>query len=286
MMQQAELTHLKNDEPLEDVLEVLDTDGAVIVEECFSAELIEQILSELAPHIEKPDSNRTHINPIIADFYGEHTRHVTGLCSKSPTFVAEVLLHPLMLGVADAVLGPSCADYQLNVAHMLVLGPGAEAQFPHRDEDVWVHMPSPRPEIELASITALCDFSREIGATRVVPGSHQWERDRLPEPHEFADAEMPPGSRVIYLGSTIHGAGSNTTSDQHRPAFHLSYMLGWLRCEENNCLATPPDIARMLPRRAQELLGYDVHDAIKDAGGFLGALDMKIPADMLATGEL
>ena len=97
---------------------------------------------------------------------------------------------------------------------------------------------------------------------------------------------MPAGSRVIYLGSTIHGAGSNTTSDQHRPAFHLSYMLGWLRCEENNCLATPPDIARTLPRRAQELLGYDVHDAIKDAGGFLGALDMKIPADMLATGEL
>ena len=62
------------------------------------------------------------------------------------------------------------------------------------------------------------------------------------------DAEMPAGSRVIYLGSTIHGAGSNTTSDQRRPAFHLSYMLGWLRCEENNCLATPPDIARTLPR--------------------------------------
>ena len=119
-------------------------------------------------------------------------------------------------------------------------------------------MPSPRPEIELASITALCDFTPEIGATRVVPGSHRWERDRLPEPHEFADAEMPAGSRVIYLGSTIHGAGSNTTTDQHRPAFHLSYMLGWLRCEENNCLATPPDIARTLPRRAQELLGYDV----------------------------
>ncbi len=114
MVQQTELTHVKSDEPLEDVLEVLDTDGAVVVEQCFSAEMIERILSELAPHIKKPDSNKTHINPIIADFYGEHTRHVTGLCSKSPTFVAEVLLHPLMLGVADAVLGPSCAGYQLN----------------------------------------------------------------------------------------------------------------------------------------------------------------------------
>ena len=158
--------------------------------------------------------------------------------------------------------GPSCADYQLNVAHMLVLGPGAEAQFPHRDEDVWVHMPSPRPEIELASITALCDFTPEIGATRVVPGSHHWERDRPPEPHEFADAVMPAGSRVIYLGSTIHGAGSNTTTDQHRPAFHLSYMLGWLRCERTTawphlpisparCPAEPRTPRLRRPRRHQ-----------------------------------
>ena len=282
----AELVHLKSDEPLDDVLEVLDADGAVIVEDCFSDEVIDQILAELTPYVEKPDANRTFINPMIAAFFGEHMRHVTGLASKSPTFAAEVLLHPLTLDIAEAVLRPNCADIQVNLAHLLVVGPGAEAQFPHRDEDVWPHMPRPSPEMQLSSVTALCDFTRELGATRVVPGSHRWERDRQPEPHEFADAEMPAGSRVIYLGSTIHGAGANSTADQHRPAFHLSYMLGWLRSEENNCLATPPDIARTLPRRAQELLGYDVHDAINDGGGYLGALDMKIPADMLAAGEL
>ena len=286
MASQAELVHLKSDEPLEHVLEVLDADGAVIVEECFGTDVINQILAELAPYVEAPDSNKTHINPAIAAFFGEHTRHVTGLSSKSPTFVAEVLLHPLMLGIADSVLGPNCADYQVNVAHMLVIGPGATAQWPHRDEDVWVHMPRPSPEMELSSVSALCDFTTEIGATRLVPGSHRWELDRKPEPHEFADAEMPAGSRVIYLGSTIHGAGTNSSKDQYRPAFHLSYMLGWLRSEENNCLATPPDIARTLPRRAQELLGYDIHDAIKDGGGFLGALDLKCPADMLASGAL
>ncbi|MYE72062.1 MAG: mitomycin antibiotic biosynthesis protein, partial [Acidimicrobiia bacterium] len=249
MAAQAELVHLKNDEPLEHVLEVLDADGAVIVEECFSDEVINQILAELMPYAEKPDSNRTYISPTIAAFFGDHTRHVTGLASKSPTFVAEVLLHPLMLDIADAVLGPNCADIQVNVAHMLVVGPGAQAQFPHRDEDVWVHMPQPSPEMELSSVTALCDFTKELGATRVVPGSHRWEPDRQPEPHEFANAEMPSGSRVIYLGSTIHGAGTNSTTDQHRPAFHLSYMLGWLRSEENNCLATPPDVARAGARR-------------------------------------
>ena len=112
---------------------------------------------------------------------------------------------------------------------MLMLRPGAEAQLPHRDEDVWMHMPSPRPEIELASITALCDFTGEIGATRVVPGSHRWERDRIPEPHEFADAVMHAGSKVIFLGSTIHCAGSNTTTDQHRPARRCMPRLGATR---------------------------------------------------------
>jgi hypothetical protein len=28
-------------------------------------------------------------------------------------------------------------------------GPGAEQQFLHRDEDVWVHLPRPHPEVQL-----------------------------------------------------------------------------------------------------------------------------------------
>ena len=78
MASQAELVHLKSDEPLDDVLEVLNADGAVIVEECFSDEVIDQILAELTPYVEKPDANRTFINPMIAAFFGEHMRHVTG----------------------------------------------------------------------------------------------------------------------------------------------------------------------------------------------------------------
>ncbi len=67
---------------------------------------------------------------------------------------------------------------------------------------------------------------------------------------------------------------------------HLSYVLGWLRNEENHYLATPPEIARTLPRRAQELLGYAAHDALQQGGGYLGALDLRDPIDMLADGEL
>ncbi|MCZ6712883.1 MAG: phytanoyl-CoA dioxygenase family protein, partial [Deltaproteobacteria bacterium] len=205
---------------------------------------------------------------------------------KSATFAAEVLCHPTLLGVSDAVLGPSCARYQLNLAHVLDRGPGAEAQFLHRDELVWVHVPRPHPELQLASVIALVDFTRQNGATQVAPGSHRWPSERSPEEHELVSAEMPAGSAVIYLGSTLHRGGANTTSDVWRRGMHLSYVLGWLRTEENHYLATPPEIARTLPRRAQELLGYAAHDALQQGGGYLGALDLRDPVDMLADGEL
>ena len=59
-----------------------------------------------------------------------------------------------------------------------------------------------------------------------------------------------------------------------------------MRTEENHYLATPPDIARTLPRRAQELIGYAAHDALLQGGGYLGALDLRDPVEMLADGSL
>jgi len=165
-------------------------------------------------------------------------------------------------------------------------GPGAEQQLLHRDEDVWVHLPRPHAEVQLASVIALVDFSAELGATVVVPGSHLWERGRQPAPEELACAEMPAGSAVVYLGSTIHAGGRNSTADSWRRGMHMSFVVGWLRTEDNNYLSTPPDVARTLPRRSQELLGYAAHDAIAAGGGYLGTVDLLDPIDLLVQGRL
>jgi ectoine hydroxylase-related dioxygenase (phytanoyl-CoA dioxygenase family) len=101
----------------------------------------------------------------------------------------------------------------------------------------------------------------------------------------IAYAEMPAGSAVIYLGGTIHGGGSNVTDAPRRGA-HLSYCLGWLRTEENNYLSSPPAYAATLPRPAQELLGYAIHDSIGRGGGYLGMVNMQDPVELLARGEL
>jgi hypothetical protein len=67
---------------------------------------------------------------------------------------------------------------------------------------------------------------------------------------------------------------------------HMSFVVGWLRTEDNNYLGTPPDVARTLPRCSRELLGYAALDAIAFGGGYLGTVDLLDPVDLLAKGRL
>ena len=280
------LKRLKAGDPSEAIVDALLEDGAVIVEDLLDGDLLRRFNAELDPLLAAADPKRSFLNPAIDFFFGEHTRHLTGVASKSRVFATEVLCEPVMQQVCESVLGPSCARWQLNIAQVLDRGPGAQPQMLHRDELVWVHLPQPHPEVQIASVIALEDFSPENGATRVVPGSHRWPRERIAEERETVPAEMPAGSAIFYLGSTIHGGGANTTPNTRRRGMHMSFVVGWLRTEENQYLETPLEVARTLPRSSQELLGYAAHDAISHGGGYLGTVDLRDPVDLIEEGEL
>jgi ectoine hydroxylase-related dioxygenase (phytanoyl-CoA dioxygenase family) len=284
----SELVRVKASEPTHHITEALADQGAVIVEDLLDPDLLDRFNAEVDPLLASTsaDHDGKFVNEAIAWFFGQQTRHVTGVAGKSRVFATEILPHPVYLAVCDSLLRPSCARYQLNTAHVLDRGPGSERQYLHRDEVVWNQLPRPHPEIQLASVIALVDFTAENGATCVAPGSHRWEPDRIPTEAELLPAEMRAGSAVIYLGSTIHGGGANVTATERRRGMHVSYCVGWLRTEENQYLAVPLDTVRGLPRPAQELLGYAAHDAIESGGGYLGAVELQDPVEMLATGDL
>ena len=273
-------------DPIGDICAALEGAGAVIVEDFLDRSVVDAIRCEIEAPFAAADPEMKYLNAALQYFFGSRTRHVSGMAAQSRTFATHVLVHPIYLGVSDRVLLPSCARYQLNLGHLIARGPGSDAQMLHRDELVWSHVPRPHPELQVASMVALTDFRRETGATRVVSGSHRWPLERAAEPEEIADAEMRAGSAVIYLGSTIHGGGANVTRDEWRLGLHVSYVLGWLRTEENNYLAVPPAIAATLPRPAQEVLGYAVHDAIATGGGYLGMLGLRDPVELMHEGKL
>ena len=282
----AEITRFKNGDPTDKILETLLADGAVIVEDLIPRDTIDAINAEVDPYIEAADPGMEHLNPAIGFFFGKETRHVSGMPGKSETFAREIVAQPLLMELCDAILLPHCASYVLNLGHLIDKGPSGKRQLWHRDEQVWCNVPTPHPEIQVATMIALEDFTAEIGATNIVPRSNDWPAERQPTEDEVAIAEMPAGSAAIYLGSTMHAGGENTTTDRWRRGIHVSWICGWLRTEENNYLSCPPEKARHLPRKVQEVLGYAPHDAIHFGGGYSGVVELQNPVDLMEKGEL
>jgi ectoine hydroxylase-related dioxygenase (phytanoyl-CoA dioxygenase family) len=291
----AELEHFAATTDPSVICAAIERDGGVIVDGLLEQSVVDRVNAEVEEVVGAADPDQEMFNPVIKLFMGMQTKQVSGMPGVSPTFATDVMCHPTLMAAADHFLLPSCARYQLNIGQLLQRGPGSDVQWLHRDEAVWEDVPKPHPELQLASVIAFVDFTRENGATRIVPGSHRAPDRYLshiervatapPDDDDIAYAEMAAGSAVIYLGGTIHGGGANTTDVARRGA-HLSYCLGWLRTEENNYLSTPPDVAAKLPRQAQELLGYAVHDAVERGGGYLGMVRMQDPVELLARGDL
>lgn len=189
-------------------------------------------------------------------FYGETTKRFGRLLAHS-AHAAELVLHPRILAIAEQVLSPWCDRIQLNVAQAIAVHPGAPQQFPHRDADMW---PGPKGEFEylVNVIWPLTAFTAENGATRVWPGNHGKAALEPPPTSRPIAAEMKPGSALVFLGSTLHGAGGNCT-DQVRRGIVVGYSLGWLKAYENQSLAYPPETARSFSPEIAALIGYAQH---------------------------
>ncbi len=258
-----------------EVSDILSRDGAVIVEGVVDPTLLAGLNADLDHFVDDLGVGlRNPAHERMVEFFGTSTVRFDGLPAKSNGFV-EVLQLPLLQGVADIVLKPQCEDYLLNTAQLIEIRPGETAQRIHRDEDAWPDVPREKPQLEVEAMFALTDFTLANGATQVVPGSHLWDPDRQPTADEITYAEMPAGSALVYLGSTLHGGGANTTSDQRRRGMFLGFVVGWLRTEENMFLTVPLEAAATMPGRVQELLGYKPHGPIGvvDVGSAMALLD-------------
>ena len=102
-------------------------------------------------------------------------------------------LNPMVMALADHLLLPYCARYQLTFTGIMHLDPGETAQMLHRDTGYYPFL-HPAPPTVLAAMWAASDFTAANGGTCLVPGSHHWDMDRQPEPHEIISTEMAAGS--------------------------------------------------------------------------------------------
>ncbi|MEZ4867270.1 MAG: phytanoyl-CoA dioxygenase family protein [Caldilineaceae bacterium] len=150
------------------------------------------------------------------------TIRLANLADKDPLF-AICFTHPRVLAAIAHVLQGDLKLSSLNGRFAL---PGEGLQALHCD---WRGAVAPGDFQVCNSIWLFDDFSPANGATRVVPGSHNWGKTpqealadpKAPHPDEVI-LTAPAGTVVIFNSHTWHGGTLNRT-DQPRRAMHSYY---------------------------------------------------------------
>jgi ectoine hydroxylase-related dioxygenase (phytanoyl-CoA dioxygenase family) len=172
--------------------------------------------------------------------------------AKAPS-IAELVEHPVVVGLVDELLLP---NYLLSANLAINLLPGETAQSWHTD-DSFYKVPRPRPPLGVSAIWAIDEFTRDNGATQVIPGSHRWGTEPPGDDVEFVDVTMPAGSVVVFLGTLWHRGGANRTA---RPRLGITpqYCEPWTRPQEQMVLSVGAAAAQYSDR-VRTMLGFGIH---------------------------
>lgn len=259
----------------------LEEDGFTVIPDFLDAATLAEVRRVLAFYLGSHNGRN--------DFEGTRTERVYTLVARGRVFWS-IVLDPRVVALCERVLLPG---FLLTASQAIEIRPGETPQ-PFHYDDTFYRLPRPRPMVSLSTIVAVDAFTPENGGTEVVPGSHRWSDEELGRPFdvlaaptpELARAEaalarqaravtMPAGACLVFAGTLLHRGGANR-SDRPRGAFSHQYCQPWARQQENFVLGVPADVARQMPERLREMLGYSIHPP------FMGQLTASHPGKALA----
>jgi ectoine hydroxylase-related dioxygenase (phytanoyl-CoA dioxygenase family) len=243
----------------------IERDGYSIVENVIEPALLDALSADLE-RIERQQK----IVPASNVFEGFRTVRIYNLLARGKVYES-IPVHASVLPIVERVLDRGCLVSSLS---SIAIDPGETAQPIHADDQI-IPLPRPHPPIVCNTMWAVTDFTRDNGATRVVPGSHKVDRaPAFGEPVETVAAEMRRGSVLVYNGSLWHGGGANETMNR-RVGVAMNYCAGWVRQQENQQLGIPLDVARGFSERLRRLCGFGLYR------GLIGHIDKCSPVDLL-----
>jgi ectoine hydroxylase-related dioxygenase (phytanoyl-CoA dioxygenase family) len=168
----------------------------------------------------------------------------------------ELLGHPTVLKILDVILKEG--SYKDNDPYYLY---NISARSPKKGSEQQLHLDSRFPGsmyVLIANVIwVLDDFTKESGATRVVPGSHKsgkYAEDGVRYPDEIL-VEAPRGSVIIFDASLWHGS-SCKKNDAERWAVVLGYSRWFRKPSYDFMKNTPRKIWSKLTAAQKELLGF------------------------------
>ncbi|KAL3426054.1 hypothetical protein PVAG01_02845 [Phlyctema vagabunda] len=260
----ASITKLPATAAIDEILQVLDRDGGLILTDFVTTSQLDSINMETKKHYEGQQKHTVAIVP-------QETVLLGGLVGKSPT-VTKICESDLLTQLREKILVENFevaqedwrrefrVDPLLSISLTFNIGHGAPRQRLHRDDQIWGTTHDGNfileKERQFACLIAGVDCERANGATMFVPGSHRWADGREPKLDEICFAEMTKGSALIFLASAYHGGGHNSVVGSTRTVHGLFFCRGFLRTEENQFLAIPRSVALGMSNEMLTLLGY------------------------------
>lgn len=186
-------------------------------------------------------------------------RRLANLVNKGPVF-RPIVTHPLILAAARLVLGPAVRLSSLNARSV---PPHSDPRMPLHSDTDFAGKPDRRGYNTFTAVWMLDDFTRENGATRIVPGTH---RSRTVPYEVLADVHAPhpeevviegqAGDVLVYNGHCWHAGGENTTAGQRRALLGL-YTRADYPQQTNQRRYLAPEVRAQLNPLERQILGLD-----------------------------
>jgi ectoine hydroxylase-related dioxygenase (phytanoyl-CoA dioxygenase family) len=179
---------------------------------------------------------------------------------------ADLAEHPAVLPTIEALIGNDVilSNFTANTAL-----PGSGTMNPHCDQSTV--MPEPWPEtFTMNAIWCLHDTDEENGATRYLPGSHEFTSfAEVPEdPRDgMASFAASAGSVILMHGRLWHTSGENRSADRDRALLFAFYTAGFLRPQTNWWRSIPAEVQEQLSPRLKVLCCLDFWNMA--LGGYL-----------------
>jgi ectoine hydroxylase-related dioxygenase (phytanoyl-CoA dioxygenase family) len=222
--------------------------GYCLVEGALSADDVLALRERL---VELADQEIADDTDYVYD--GGANQRIWQLLNKGEMFEA-LAQHPLAMTAMEHLLG---AGFLLSNIDANIAGPGGTPMFLHADQSF---VPPPWPPFPLVAniMWMLDEFTADNGATRIVPGSHRFDRgpDWLTDP-EPVPVCAPAGTAMIFDGRLWHQTGANTTADERRHGILAYYCRPWMRTQEIFFVSLEPEVLERATPKMRQLLGWD-----------------------------
>ncbi|AIN58232.1 phytanoyl-CoA dioxygenase family protein [Pseudomonas soli] len=244
----------------EEIVQLSDQVGAVIIRNFMTPEQVKRINQEVDAPLKALDAGSKHEHELIVEFHGRQTKRLTNLVTHSKTFREEILDDDLFHELGRVLYQSDAGDWWLTTAQLIEIGPGNKAQMLHRDMAQYypyVAMNKHAPRAIANLMLALTDFTEENGATRLIPGSQDWDDfGNVGTPEMTIPAVLNAGDAVLFGGKVVHGGGANVTAGEFRRGLTIPLQASILTPEEAYPLIVPLEVVRTLSARVQKIIGF------------------------------